>query len=98
MLNIKADREVKVKAQKVAKKLGLPLSVIINRYLREFIRTEAVLFSLRDSLPLGTPEGELKPSVKRRLAWIHREIVSRKNVSPAFHSAQEMDAYLDTLL
>ncbi len=94
MLNIKADREVKVKAQKVAKKLGLPLSVIINRYLREFIRTEAVLFSLRDSLPLGTPEGELKPSVKRRLARIHRDIIAGKNTSPAFSSMDEAIHYL----
>ena len=97
MINIKADREVKIKAQKVAKRLGVPLSLVINNYLRDFIHAKEVRFSLRDTLPLGTPEGELKPAVKRRLARIHQDIVSGRNLSPAFHSAQEMDAYLDTL-
>ncbi len=97
IINIKADREVKVKAQRVAKKLGLPLSTVINGYLREFVRTETVHFSLRDSLPLGKPEGVLKPAVARRLARIHREIQAGKGISPAFHSGAEMDAYLDHL-
>ncbi|MCR4311590.1 MAG: hypothetical protein NUV54_03445 [Candidatus Taylorbacteria bacterium] len=97
IINIKADRDVKVKAQRVAKKLGLPLSTVINGYLHEFIRTKEVRFSLRDTLPLGTPEGELKPAVKRRLARIHKEVLEGKNLSPVFHTAQEMDAYLNSL-
>ena len=98
MINIKADREVKIKAQKVAKYLGIPLSLVINNYLRDFIRTKEVHFSLnRDTLPLGTPEGVLRPSVKRRLARIHNDIVAGRNVSPAFHIAEEMDRYLDNL-
>lgn len=94
MINIKADREVKKKAQKVAADLGMPLSTVINAYLREFIRTKEVHFSL---LPLGKPEGELKPSVKRRYARIHEDIVKGKNLSPAFHSIEEADAYLKNL-
>src|SRR3989338_7694708 len=97
IINIKADKDIKVKAQKVAKRLGMPLSTVINGYLREFVRTETVHFSLRDTLPLGKPEGELKPAVKRRLARIHKDIVAGGNLSPAFHSAAEMDAYLDNL-
>lgn len=95
MINIKTDREVKRKAQKVAKRLGVPLSLVINNYLREFIRAKEVRFSLRDSLPLGKPEGILKPSVKRRLARIHEDIIAGRNLSPAFHSVADMDAYLD---
>src|SRR3989344_7872399 len=96
IINIKADRDVKIKAQKVAKQLGVPLSLVINNYLRDFIHTKEVHFSLnRDTLPLGKPEGELKPAVKRRLARIHKDIVAGRNLSPAFHSAAEMDAYLD---
>lgn len=97
IINIKTDREVKIKAQKVAKRLGMPLSTVINGYLREFVRTETVHFSLRDSLPLGKSEGILKPAVARRLARIHKDVVEGKNLSPAFHSAMEMDAYLDAL-
>ncbi len=97
MINIKADREVKIKAQKVAKQLGVPLSLVINNYLRDFIHTKEVYFSLRDSLPLGTPQGKLKPTVLRRLARIHKDVVAGKNLSPAFHSVKEMNAYLDNL-
>lgn len=94
MINIKADREVKVKAQRVAKNLGIPLSLVINNYLRNFIETKEVRFSLRDSLPLGTPEGELKPAVKRRLARIHKDIVAGRNISPTFVCAEDALQYL----
>ena len=46
ILNVKTDKDVKAKAQHVAKQLGLPLSTIINAFLKEFIRTKAILFSL----------------------------------------------------
>lgn len=96
MINIKADRAVKVEAQKTAKRLGIPLSLVINNYLREFIRTREVRFSLRDSLPLGTPEGKLKPAVKRRLARIHKDIIARRNISPTFACAEDAIQYLHT--
>lgn len=97
IINIRADKDVKVKAQKVAKRLGLPLSTVINGYLREFVRTETVHFSLRDSLPLGKPEGVLKPAVKRRLAKLHKDVMGGKNLAGPFHSPQEIDAYLKSL-
>ena len=85
VINIKADKEVKKKAQRVARQLGLPLSTIINGYLKQFIRTKEVHFFV---------EGELKPSVKRRLDRIAKEAREGKNLSPVFHTAEEMDAYL----
>ena len=97
IINIKADREVKRKAQKIAAGLGVPLSLVINNYLRDFIRTKEVRFSLRDTLQLGTPEGVLKPAAARRLARIHKDVVAGRNLSPAFLSAAEMDIYLDSL-
>ncbi|MEK7208124.1 MAG: hypothetical protein AAB699_01080 [Patescibacteria group bacterium] len=94
IINIKADREVKRKAQKIAAGFGMPLSTVINGYLHEFIRTKEIHFSLRDSLPLGKPEGVLKPSVARRLARIHKEIQAGKGLSPAFYSAEDAIRYL----
>ncbi|KKW10737.1 MAG: hypothetical protein UY50_C0027G0031 [Parcubacteria group bacterium GW2011_GWA2_49_9] len=95
IINIKADRDIKVKAQKVAKQLGVPLSLVINNYLRDFIRDKEVHFSLnRDTLPLGKPEGVLKPAVKRRLERIHREVVARKGVSPTFENMEDAIRYL----
>ncbi|MDO8564439.1 MAG: hypothetical protein Q7R88_00390 [bacterium] len=94
IINIKADKEVKIRAQKVAKQLGVPLSLVINNYLRDFIRTKEVHFSLRDSLPLGKPEGVLKPAVARRLARLHQEVVAGKGISPTFENAQDAIRYL----
>lgn len=94
MINIKADREVKIKAQKVAAGLGMPLSTVINAYLREFIRTKSVHFSL---LPLGKPEGILKPHVKRRLARINKDIAEGKNLIGPFDAGSELNAFLDSL-
>ncbi len=88
LISIKADRDVKEKAKKIAQQLGLPLSVIVNAYLRQFIRTKEVHFSV---------EGALKPSAKKRLSRIHKEVLEGKNLSPAFYTAKEMDAYLDSL-
>ena len=88
MINIKADKEVKEMAQRTAQELGLPLSVVINAYLRQFIRNKEVHFFI---------EGELKPAVKKRLDRLHKEALEGKNLSPAFKSAKEMDAYLNSL-
>ena len=88
LINIKADIDVKEKAQKVARDLGMPLSTIINAYLGQLIRTKEVHFTL---------EGELKPSVKKRLDRLTKEAREGKNLSPAFHTVKEMDAYLNSL-
>lgn len=88
LINIKADPVVKEKAQMVARNLGMPLSTIINAYLGQLIRTKEVHFYI---------EGTLKPSVKKRLDRLTKEAREGKNLSPAFRTAKEMDAYLDSL-
>jgi len=90
-INIKADADVKKRAQKTAEKLGLPLSVVVNAYLKQFIRTGEVYFSL------GKPEGELKPAAKKRLDKLTKEARAGKNLSPAFENGKDMDAYLNSL-
>jgi addiction module RelB/DinJ family antitoxin len=44
-INIKADKEVKENAQELAEDLGVPLSVVINAFLKEFIRNRSFSFS-----------------------------------------------------
>lgn len=88
VINIKADKEVKKKAQKVARDLGLPLSTIINAYLNQFVRTKEIHFYL---------EGELKPAVKKRLDRLQKEALAGKNLSPAFSGARDAIRYLNSL-
>ncbi len=86
-INIKADKEVKEKAQKVARDLGMPLSTIINAYLNQFIRTKEVHFYI---------EGELKPSVKKRLDRLQKEASEGKNLSPSFKNTKDAVNYLNS--
>jgi addiction module RelB/DinJ family antitoxin len=53
IINIKADKKVKEQAQELAERLGVPLSTIINSFLKQFIRTEEVTFSAAHTM---TPE------------------------------------------
>ena len=87
VINIKADKDVKRKAQGVAQELGLPLSTIINAYLKQFIRTGEVHFFV---------EGELKPAVKKRLDRLQKEAMEGKNLSPRFSDVEDAIAYLNS--
>lgn len=88
MLNIKMDKTIKEEAQKTAKALGLPLSVIVNRYLKEFIHERRVEFS-----------ESLVPNIKTQklLERIEKDIKDNKNIVGPFATPMEMDTYLDSL-
>ncbi|OHA70311.1 MAG: hypothetical protein A3D64_00435 [Candidatus Wildermuthbacteria bacterium RIFCSPHIGHO2_02_FULL_49_9] len=45
LINIKTDKKLKTKAQKVAKELGFPLGTLINAYLRDLVRHRRVVIS-----------------------------------------------------
>jgi len=47
----KTEPQVKVRAQRVAKDLGLSLSSLINAWLRQLIKTKTVIFSAADEEP-----------------------------------------------
>ena len=86
LLNVRTDIKVKKEAQKIAKNLGVPLSVIVNAYLREFIRSKEVRFSY---------ESKLRPEVGKILKKQKKDFEDGKNVLGSFASSEEMDAVLD---
>lgn len=88
IINIKADKEVKENAQKLAHELGLSLSSVINASLKQFIRSRKVEFSV---IPKMTPELEIL------IGQAVRDRKVRKNISPVFSSSKKMDDYLDSL-
>lgn len=88
MINIKTDREVKLEAQRLAKKLGLSLSDIMNASLRNFIKTREVRIS---DIPHMTPE------LERLLGRAELDFKKGKNFSPIFESAEEAIRYLEDL-
>jgi antitoxin component of RelBE/YafQ-DinJ toxin-antitoxin module len=72
VLNIKTDKEVKIRAQELAQDLGVPLSTVVNAYLKEFIRDREVRLSLEP-----TP----RPLVAKLLKQALRDRKAGKNVS-----------------
>lgn len=66
ILNIKTDPKVKDQAKKVASNLGLSLSGVLNAYLRQFIRTRSVYFSLNEEKPSPYLLAAIKESARQR--------------------------------
>jgi addiction module RelB/DinJ family antitoxin len=85
MIHLKADREVKENAQKVANDLGLNLSDVINASLRNFIRTREVIFS-------DTPQ--MTPELEKLLDKVEEDIKHNRNLSPRFKSVEESIEWL----
>lgn len=87
VLNIKTDKEVKERAKALAEHLGVPLSTVVNAYLKEFIVSGS--FHI-------TREPELKQSVIKALSREMAETKKGKGLSPAFKSADEATAWLNS--
>ena len=88
LLNIKTDKEVKEEAQKIAHELGVPLSTVVNAYLKEFIREREVRLSL-------TPR--MSPRLEKLLEGVEKDIKLGRNLSPAFSSGPVIGAYFDSI-
>lgn len=88
VIHIKANKEIKENAQKLARELGLSLSDVINASLRNFIRTRELHFS---DIPQMTPE------LERLLGKVEEDIKNNRNLSPVFEKKDEMDKYLESI-
>jgi len=88
VIHIKADKEVKENAQRLARDLGLSLSDVINASLRNFLRTREITFS---SVPHMTPE------LERILGPIEEDIKKGRNLSGPFSTQKEIEEHLRSL-
>lgn len=88
VINIKTDIEVKEAAQKIAKELGIPLSIIVNAHLKEFIRERKFSAAIQP---------KFKPKVWKELQKATKEGLAGKNVVGPFKTSEEMNEYLDSL-
>ena len=86
MINIKTDKEVKEKAQKTAQELGLPLSVVINAYLKQFVREKEVHFSVAY---------RMSPRLEKLLEGVEKDLRYNRNITGPFETTEKMDTYLD---
>ena len=86
VLNVKTDKDVKEKAQALAKHLGIPLSTVVNIQLKSFIETGELHISR---------EPELRPEVKAELKKAMKEVEPGKNMSPRFDNVADAIAWLN---
>lgn len=85
VVNIKTEKELKIKAHKVADELGLSLSSILNAYLRQLVRTRSVYFDAAVEKPTEYLLKTLKVSEKERKGG---------KASPIFSESEEAISWL----
>ena len=51
ILNIKTDKKLKAEAKKVSEELGVPLSTVINAFLKQFVRNKEITLSANPLRP-----------------------------------------------
>lgn len=82
----KLDPLTKKAAMKTANELGIPLSVVIKAFLKQFIRTKSVTFESSSE----EPSEYLKNVIKQA-----EENYRKKNYSPSFTNAKDAINYLE---
>jgi addiction module RelB/DinJ family antitoxin len=81
---IKTDPQVKKEAQQTVKELGLSLSSVVTRLLKEFVKTKTITY---------TTEERLTPYAKAQLAKA-RENRKQGKSSPIFDNAKDAIEWL----
>jgi len=66
VINLKIDPKTKKQAQKIADNLGLSLSTVIAAYLKQFVRTQSVFFSIKNEVPSPYLIKTIKKAEKER--------------------------------
>lgn len=87
-MTFKIDKQVKAQAQATAKNMGVPLSTLINAYLREISATGRVELSAVE---------EMTPQMERIIEQAEKEIAAGQTSGP-FYSTEEAEAHLDSLV
>src|ERR1035437_6415168 len=88
VINIKTEPEIKIKAQIIAKELGLNLSSVINAYLVQLIKTKTVIFSTSE---------EPTNYLLKMLANSQKEIKDGKTAR-RFKKTEDAISYLDKMI
>lgn len=83
-MSIKIDENLKRQAQETASAIGIPLSTLINAYLRDVVATGRVEFSAAEPMT---------PQMERIIEQAEKEIAAG-DISPEFDNAEDAIAWL----
>jgi DNA-damage-inducible protein J len=87
ILNIKTDKKLKAEAKKVSDELGVPLSTVINAFLKKFVREKEITLSANPLRPT--------PYLEQILEEAQAEYEAGK--ARAFKTGDDMLNHLKTL-
>ena len=88
LMSVKVDKETKEKAQYVARRLGLPLSTVVNRQLYEFAHLQSIVFC---QYPRMT--SRLERVSEKALEDYQKGI----HISPPLQTPEDLGRYLGSL-
>ena len=86
VVTTKVDPQTKKEAQKTAERLGMPLSVVIKAFLKQFIRTQSASFGVLDEEPSEYLKNAVRQAEKD---W------KAEKTSPAFKTGEEAVVWLE---
>lgn len=86
VVTTKVDPQMKKEAQKTAEALGVPLSLVIKGFLKQFIKTKTVTFSAEAEEPSEYLIKSIKQAEKNLKEGKH---------SPVFKTGKEAVAWLE---
>ncbi len=82
----RVDPQTKKEAMETAQSLGMPLSVVIKAFLKQFIRTKSVEFSARNEEPSEYLIKTIKQALKDK---------KEGKASPVFNTGKEAVKWLE---
>ena len=85
VINIKTQPEVKAKAKEIANDLGISLTVLLNSFLKHFVKTKKVTFDLDDEEPSDYLISVIKKAEQNR---------KEGKGSPTFNNAEDSIKWL----
>lgn len=85
-MSFKIDKDLKASAQKTAAEIGIPVSTLINAYLRDFVTTGRVEFVAGE---------QMTPQMERIIKNCEQDIKTGNLVGP-FEDMKEFIDYLES--
>lgn len=85
LISVKIDKDIKVKSQNLAQELGIPLSTLVNAYLRQFVREKRAVFS---------SAWAMSEELETILGPVENDIKRRKNITNFINTPKELDGVL----
>jgi len=82
VISVKVDRRVRDRARRVAKKIGVPLSLVVNSGLRQFAQEERLMIQTNEAY-------RMSKKLERKLGKVEADIKAGRNLSAPFADANQ---------